>query len=224
MQFRPAYYYTVNLSRVLKNVNKQQFFQIHEGVEYYISQYEKGKREYNGISAAASFQDTIQETIDKESKNNGRGEIRCGKGCSFCCHYHVDITDDEADLLIQFSKENNIKIDKPHLEKQKDKNVDNWDDLKYAERRCVFLNTDGSCRVYQRRPVSCRALQVITDPKLCSTEFKSQNVGALSILDVDMMATGIINATRMDSMAKLLIEKINKNEYKEESILRSKAK
>ena len=207
-QFRPAYYYTRNLNRILKNTSEEQFFKIHEGIEYYISVYQKGKKEFDGISAAASFQDAIQEIIDTESEKNGHGKIKCGKGCSFCCHYHVDITDDEAELLVEFSKEIKIQIDKQYLEKQKDKNVDTWEELKYSERRCVFLDADGSCKVYEHRPVSCRTLQVITDPKLCSTEFNSQDVGALSILDVDVMATGIINATQMDSMSKLLFERL----------------
>jgi Fe-S-cluster containining protein len=205
MKLREAYSYNRNLDRILKTADKKAFFKIHEAVEYYISQYERGKQEVGDISIAASFQEAVQKNID-ENKNTELGEVRCGKGCSFCCHYHVDISDDEAKLLVEYAKEQNIAISKTQLKKQKDKTVDTWSQLKYSERRCVFLDENGSCKAYEYRPVSCRVLQVITDPKLCNAEFDTNDVGALSILEVDIMATAINNATKSDSMAKLLLD------------------
>jgi Fe-S-cluster containining protein len=120
----------------------------------------------------------------------------------------VDITDDEANLLIEHTKEEGILIDKAHLEKQKDKTVKTWGELKYADRKCVFLDDQSSCKVYKYRPISCRVLQVVTPPSFCDAESGSQQVASFSILEVDVMATGVSNATRLDSMAKLLIEKI----------------
>lgn len=208
MKFREAYWYTSNLHHIVKEATKEQFYQIHIGIEHYIKQYQDGKKQTDSISVAVAFQEEVQRVIEKEKDSEYGKQVKCGKGCSFCCNYHVDITDDEADLLVEYSKEEGIVIDKAHLQKQKDKNVNTWNELKYVDRKCVFLDDKGACKVYKYRPISCRALQVITEPGLCNAQIGSQQVASFSILELDVIATGVSNATKLDSMAKLILEKL----------------
>lgn len=209
-EFREAYYYTENLHRLIndKAIDQNEFWQIHRGIEHYIAQYQEGKRQTDNISVAVAFQEEVQRIIDKEKDSEYGKQVKCGKGCSFCCNYHVDITDDEAELLVEYTKEEGILIDKAHLEKQKDKIVSTWNELKYADRKCVFLDDQGACKVYKYRPISCRALQVVTPKSFCDAQSGTQQVASFSILPLDVLATGVSNATRLDSMAKLILEKL----------------
>jgi len=210
--FRPYYYYTGNLHHIVKSdsITKEQFTQIHIGIEHFIKQYEEGKKQTDSISVAYAFQQEVQKIIEKdENKNSEYGkQIKCGKGCSFCCNYHVDISDDEANLLVEYTKEEGIVIDKNRLEKQKDKNLKTWEELKYADRQCVFLDDLGACKVYKYRPISCRALQVVTPPSFCDAQAGTKEVASFSILELDVIASAVSNATTQGSMAKLLFERL----------------
>ena len=210
MKFRPAYYYTNNLHHIVNSdkTTPEEFYQIHCGIEHYISQYQTGKKQTDGISAAFSFQQEVDKVIEKEKDSEYGKQVKCGKGCSFCCNYHIDITDDEADLLVEHTKEEGIVIDKAHLEKQKDKTLDTWKELKYVDRKCVFLDDKGACKVYKYRPISCRTLQVVTPASFCDAQSGVKEVASFAILELDIISTGASNATRMDSMAKLLFERL----------------
>ena len=135
-------------------------------------------------------------------------KISCKKGCSFCCYINVDITKEEAILLIKVYKESNIKLDINYLKNQQfDRNK-----IPYNERACIFLNKkDGSCLVYENRPLACRKYQVMNDPDKCNTEkYSALRTIVVANHEMEFFVSGVYNASPPDSMEKMLLKEIER--------------
>ena len=102
-------------------------------------------------------------------------EVRCQSGCSYCCHWKVDATEDEVDILIQAIKNGEVKIDMEKLEEQAKHDNDSrlWQSPG-ENTKCIFLNQSGQCRVYDKRPLSCRKCLVDSDPIHCSEKLQKE--------------------------------------------------
>lgn len=101
--------------------------------------------------------------------------VPCKAGCSACCHTQVSVTEDEADLLLH-NITNGVEIDYNLLSLQTEKgnNTENYYKLSYQERKCVFLDENGACKVYKDRPAVCRTNAVVGEASQCSTDGKEQ--------------------------------------------------
>lgn len=97
----------------------------------------------------------------------------CKMGCTACCHTQVSVSHDEATLLAQHVREG-LSIDQDLLQKQMDagNEEDGYYRLSYGERRCVFLDEKGACRIYHDRPSVCRTNAVIGDALQCDSTTK----------------------------------------------------
>lgn len=117
--------------------------------------------------------------IDEAIKDHHDGapkeaaQISCRAGCSACCFTAVGVTQDEAELLAE-RVAGGVEIDMELLQRQQEPARDDkaWftDEIKHADRRCVFLSPEGKCRVYEDRPAACRKYFVTSDPKFCDLE------------------------------------------------------
>lgn len=94
----------------------------------------------------------------------------CTRGCTACCHTQVSVTDDEALLLVNRIK-GGVTINEDHLRKQMSPGNDGekYFQLSYENRRCIFLDEHGACRVYEDRPSVCRTNAVIGEASQCDT-------------------------------------------------------
>jgi len=212
MNFKQTqYFYSGALSTALRQLNRPQYFEVHRRLDFYVGEYKKNKCDYDEISVAASFNDLVQKEIDTELKSDLAKDIACRKGCNHCCHVLVMITDDEAKLLVQFSNENDIKIDWDRLSRQ----AMITDDVEYIRadvntKRCVFTDDSGACKVYEHRPASCRKLHVLGDAIQCDT---SNNPGGqvkwFISMQAEIITSAMFNATKNGSMASMLIENRN---------------
>jgi uncharacterized protein len=101
----------------------------------------------------------------------------CKAGCSACCHTQVSVTEDEAELLAQRVREG-VKINsfKLKLQMQAANDSGAYFQMKYQDRRCVFLNDEGSCTVYNDRPSVCRTNAVLGAATQCDTSVSIQPV------------------------------------------------
>lgn len=77
----------------------------------------------------------------------------CQKGCSYCCHYDVQITSFEAEYIY-------IKTGRPH-------NPDTPHTFNH-EKPCPFLSSGGQCGIYPIRPIICRTFHAVGDPENCA--------------------------------------------------------
>lgn len=95
----------------------------------------------------------------------------CQKGCHACCHTQVSITEDEAELLILKIKEDGITIDQDLLKQQMSAKNDSasYYQIDFSARKCIFLNDQGECQVYEDRPSVCRTNAVLGSKDQCDT-------------------------------------------------------
>jgi Fe-S-cluster containining protein len=78
----------------------------------------------------------------------------CGRGCSLCCHYRVEISAIEAALIQQ---ETGRKMRKRQREPRRVEGTP-----------CPFL-TEGACTIYEHRPLACRKfVSLARSPKWCA--------------------------------------------------------
>jgi hypothetical protein len=121
-------------------------------------------------AVAGEVHATIDELLDHErGKSANSSAIQCRKGCSHCCSNPVEIWPQEAVLLVKAAREAGVELDAARLERQGKRTIDDWRLQPKADRACVFLGTDGACRVYASRPNACRKLLVLSDAALCDT-------------------------------------------------------
>ena len=136
---------------------------------------------YSGQFRAAGNQDApsvarevhiaIDSVLERDRMMSATsGDIRCGKGCSHCCHGPVEIWPQEAALLVENARDAGMELDKARLERQSRYTADTWRQQPAADTACVFLGGDGACKVYSIRPNACRKLLVLTDPALCDAK------------------------------------------------------
>lgn len=94
----------------------------------------------------------------------------CTKGCTGCCHTQVSVTEEEGELLAQ-RIQNGLLVDEERLRMQMSAEYDAsaYYALDYDIRRCVFLDDEGGCRVYEDRPSVCRTNAVIGSAEQCDT-------------------------------------------------------
>jgi Fe-S-cluster containining protein len=131
-----------------------------------------------GIPRAALLHQLIDLALE-EAKSLA---ITCRSGCCGCCHFAVEITRDEAALLMELAA-TGVDIDLDKLERQADRELGSpeWQVHWSEESRCVFLGADSRCRIYEHRPAACRKLLVTTPAALCtSANAEVQPVNALA--------------------------------------------
>lgn len=75
----------------------------------------------------------------------------CEKGCSKCCHYRVDITQTEAEILAEFTGRQMQIPERPS-------------EMFEKPTPCPFL-VDDACSVYPARPLQCRSYFTLVPPE-----------------------------------------------------------
>ncbi len=152
--------------------------------------------------------DTVLE--GDRAKDAGSDGIRCGKGCSHCCHEAVEIWPHEAALLVEVAREAGRVLDMAHLERQGRYTVDTWRQQPAADKACVFLGDDGACTVYESRPNACRKLLVVTDPALCDAEHsKPDSVGRWFSWEAELMESAALEVFGAALMPGSLLAALN---------------
>lgn len=136
--------------------------EIVEAGAYYANEYNKASNKLDALKELYRITDELFNEIPD------RRDIKCKKGCAYCCHIRIEATPIEAKLAASYAKENNIPIDKNRLEHQQDLDVQEY--MFSPHKRCVFLGDDNTCQIYEVRPFSCRNYYVITEPELCNVD------------------------------------------------------
>lgn len=131
----------------------------------------------------------------------------CRKGCAACCHITVMVTNSEAKQLAGLISSGEVPVDMDRLREQAAFVGSDYD---YAvqppeKNRCVFLGSDNACRVYEKRPTSCRKYLVRSDPAICH-EGPGGVPEIISSIEIESMATGFADLDRnAENMAKSLL-------------------
>lgn len=188
---------TQTLNRLLeslynKGVPVEALKQVVIGMEDYISQWNKGLAE--GLTDLELYR-MILKMFDKELGEERKPYdkyIKCKKGCSFCCHINVDVTEVEAKLVWDYVQEHNIPVNEALLEKQR--YLGNDERMLSPDSKCAFLSAEGTCNIYPVRPLECRKYFVVSDPKLCNgKENPHGQVQSPAFLHSEIIASAMAN-------------------------------
>ncbi len=146
--------------------------------------------------------------------------VPCKTGCSACCHTQVSVTEDEAELLLH-NINNGVEIDYKRLSLQTERGNDTSDfyKLSYQDRKCVFLDDNGACKVYKDRPSVCRTNAVVGEASQCSTDGKEQGaVRLVKTSKADMAIVGAYaNATESGTLPMMLSKVLKAKHVKDNS-------
>jgi len=103
--------------------------------------------------------------------------IYCREKCAGCCHLAVHATYPEAAAVAEILTEAQLQKLSDYIERLKTA-LPEFTDLKsYLKRHrqtlgpCPFLDAQGSCTIYLRRPLSCRALLSTRPAAWCTVDF-----------------------------------------------------
>ena len=116
----------------------------------------------------------LHALVEEEIEKGADIKINCQKGCSACCHMEVEITNNEADILAELIK-NGHAIDRQKLQQQSAYSLQDkkWkESMNNQTNKCVFLNQEGACSIYESRPVMCRRHSV-TSPAINCTDINA---------------------------------------------------
>ncbi len=117
-----------------------------------------------------SVQRKALEKID-QVYSNCQEPVSCAAGCAACCHAKVDVSHHEKRLILAHIKDQTLSIDSERLALQTSAlSEGRWDQLPFADRRCVLLDASNRCTIYAARPLLCRRYFVTSDKKFCADE------------------------------------------------------
>jgi len=159
----------------------------------------------NRIETTKEVYRAIDGFFAKAPEENKK-EIQCKTGCTACCFIDVDVSGDEAAVIINYCKENGIEIDKEYLTEQAAAGRKTYSNLS----RCVFLK-DNLCSIYPVRPIACRKHWVKTDPALCDFSKNIINeIGGYFDVNTEILASAVLNVDETGPFEKMLLEGMDK--------------
>jgi Fe-S-cluster containining protein len=132
---------------------------------------DKASAKFLALPAGAERAFKLHQLVEEEIAQGADIKVSCFKGCSACCHMEVEVTSYEADILKDIVEGGHV-IDSARLQKQSERDVQDplWrQGMRGENNRCVFLNGEGACSIYEKRPVMCRRHSVTSPAKNCET-------------------------------------------------------
>ncbi len=155
------------------------------------------------VPVARGICDKITEVVVR--KNIEQGErIPCCQGCANCCNYLITASSAEIFSLVEDVKKINgsfykyvqrnvllackkILKKKPpeHFDHSQLNNLSGW--YKSLNLSCPFL-FEGSCSIYDVRPISCREYFIKGSPNVCKGKR-----GSADVLDISVSIANVLN-------------------------------
>lgn len=94
------------------------------------------------------------DVIADEIASRRRGDLACGRGCTLCCHVQLQVTPVEA-RSVQLAL---AALDDEARERIRRRGLALLEapGPPPADAPCAMLEQDGSCAIYEDRPIACR--------------------------------------------------------------------
>lgn len=112
------------------------------------------------------------------------------------------------------SKGHPIDWTRLHKQKQAGNSHAEWYKLSHADRACIFLDKEGSCSIYEFRPLVCRTNNVISDPANCDTTLhNTPTINLINTFKSDIATHAAFTYSNGGVMPKIVweaLERINK--------------
>ena len=184
--------------------NKSTIDEILQRINGYTEQL-RNLRVSNRLETTQAVYKAIDDFFIK-APDDSKKEIRCKSGCTHCCFIDVDVSGDEAAVIIDYCRKNDIDIDKEYLTQQAAVGRKTYSELS----RCVFLK-DNLCSIYPVRPLACRKHWVKTDPALCDFSNNVINqVGGYFDINTEILASALLNVDDAGPFEKALLAEMDR--------------
>lgn len=155
--------------------------------------------------AGADRASALHRMMDKELNAAASLPVTCGRGCSGCCHYEVEITNDEAEILKSVVQQG-FPLDRERLDEQASRARQGveWSRFWSPQNRCVFLGENGACQVYEERPAICRKHLVTSPASACTAPGAA--VAPVQVLMAEILLSAAISleGVTFASLSKML--------------------
>jgi len=147
----------------------------------------------------------MHQMMDRELKAAADLPISCRAGCSGCCHYEVEVTEDEAEILKMIVQEG-YPVDRERLSEQaaRQRQGVEWQRLGHQQNRCVFLGATGGCNIYESRPAICRKHLVTSPASACLTAGAPVAPVQVLMAEILLSAAASIEGTATGSLPRML--------------------
>ena len=156
---------------------------------------------YKNVHKEKALRDlkTIYELTDKALEPFVRGSS-CEKGCNACCYLIVGSAALEAEMVRRYMKEHfddqeRLRVLKKSKEAKRHYPDPVGTDAEFPESMvekhfalhvpCPFLSSEGSCTIYEVRPINCRKHLVFSDPRQCEMMAATASYEAEYFSEVD---------------------------------------
>ncbi len=108
----------------------------------------------------SEFDKAVQRALENR-------QVSCRKGCAACCQQLIYLSMTEA---MDIAREHHAYLEsvRPQLEEQASRLMRDANPGKYWGEKCIFLAGDGTCSIYDKRPLTCRAHYVSTPAEVCA--------------------------------------------------------
>jgi len=150
--------------------------------------------------------DLLHRLMEQTQSAAAGVSVSCRKGCASCCHYEVEITEDEAAVLAGIVR-SGMAIDHSRLRVQaaRERKGAEWNEVLRPDNRCAFLGEDGGCRVYEQRPSACRRHLVTSPADACSTPGQPIAPVEVFMTEILLSAAFSLDGVRHASLSKMLL-------------------
>ena len=123
-------------------------------------EYERASNEIAAQGVVPAYEASQQRHDERITAAPDASTLACRAGCSWCCHFSVDVRPVEAFRILEFMQREFDEERRRQLLADVKTNRDllhGLDDLDRARRnvKCAFL-IDGKCSIYAARPQMCR--------------------------------------------------------------------
>jgi Fe-S-cluster containining protein len=155
----------------------------------------------------------VDEQVEQMKKTNKHApDIKCTRGCSACCHLHVTVTRPEATIALEAADDVEWPLDLARMREQATKHDDKaWHELPHASRRCLFLNGQGECAIYEYRPLACRRYFVVSDPADCDSLSKpGHQVQQIVDAHAEIASSAALEVFESGTFAAMLLAELEK--------------
>lgn len=136
----------------------------------------------------------------------------CKVGCTGCCHTQVSVTADEADLLVlRINQGAKVFIDRLEQQAMVKNDPVAYYKLSFEDRKCIFLNEEGKCGVYEDRPSVCRTNAVLGDAAQCDTSVSVNPIRLIRTPKSDMVIyAAYVNAKSSGTLPNMISQRLGK--------------
>ena len=171
------------------------------------SEYQQARSQIATLGIMQAFRNSLRRHDEQLSSASDSDTLACKQGCSWCCHFSIDIRPVEAFNIIEFMRDNfpADRIEQIHNEllanHQALKNLDDEQRLR-LNIKCPFL-VEGRCSIYPARPQTCRNYHA-TDSAGCRQSFEQPD--NMDIAPEYAPITFQTGASQVDAFAKAMQE------------------